>query len=61
MSRSPISSVSRTTAIRAAEKEGLTKPDFESARQTSEDWADFFRNFGTSGAAAAFRRSIVSF
>ena len=53
--------VSQTTDIRATEREGLSKPDFEMALNTSEDWRDFFRRWGADAARAAFRRSIVSF
>ncbi len=53
--------VSQTTDIRATEREGLSKPDFDVALQTSEDWQNFFRSWGADAARAAFRRSIVSF
>ena len=53
--------VSQTTDIRATEREGLSKPDFDLALQTSEDWQNFFRSWGADSARAAFRRSIVSF
>ncbi len=53
--------VSRTSEIRASEREGLTKPQFNEALRTSEDWQTFFRSWGTDVAGAAFRRSIVSF
>ena len=53
--------VSRTSEIRASEREGLTKPQFSEALRTSEDWQNFFRSWGTDVAGAAFRRSIVGF
>ena len=53
--------VSNTTEIHASEREGLSKPQFDEALRTSEDWQRFFRSWGTDGARAAFRRSIVSF
>jgi hypothetical protein len=53
--------VSQTTDIRATEREGLSKPDFDIALNTSEDWQNFFRSWGSDAARAAFRRSIVSF
>ena len=53
--------VSRTSEIRASEREGMTKPQFSEALRTSEDWQNFFRNWGADGSGAAFRRSIVSF
>lgn len=53
--------VSQTTNIRATEREGLSKPDFDLALQTSEDWQNFFRSWNADGAQAAFRRSIISF
>ncbi len=53
--------VSQTTDIRATEREGLSKPDFDVALRTSEDWQRFFRSWGSDAARAAFRRSIVSF
>ncbi len=53
--------VSQTTNIRATEREGLSKPDFDLALQTSEDWQNFFRSWNADSTQAAFRRSIVSF
>ncbi len=53
--------VSRTTDIRATEREGLTRPEFDLALRTGEDWRRFFQSWGSDGSGAAFRRSIVSF
>ena len=53
--------VSQTSEIRATEREGLTKPAFDAALRSSEDWQNFFRSWGADSAQAAFRRSIVSF
>ncbi len=53
--------VSNTTEIRASEREGLSKPQFDEALRTSEDWQNFFRSWGADANGAAFRRSIVSF
>ncbi len=52
--------VSKTTPIRATEREGLTLPEFRGAVQTNQEWQDFFRNIGSDPAGAIYRRAIIS-
>lgn len=53
--------VSRTSEIRAAEKDGMTKPEFDRAVTGDESLRRFFCDWGADAAAAKFRRSIMSF
>ncbi len=53
--------VSQTTDVRTTERKGLSKPDFDFALRTGEDWQNFFRNWNADSAHAIFRRSIIAF